>query len=263
MAKAGGRADGKRASARVREALASGGCAGRSSSTTRSRPSWPAARTRSCARSRAISTARSTCAATCSRSTATPTAVEAGGGGRPRARRADRAGPRDRAGDDRGGHARARRARVAGADPRGRRVAPPRDQGRAEDRQPEALRRLDPPEHDHVRDRPGRHRQDVPGRGARGRRTEPARGQPDHPHPPRGRGRRAARVPARRSDGEGRSVSAAAVRRAARHARARARLAASRARRDRGGAAGIHARPDAERQFHHPRRGAEHDARSR
>ena len=31
-----------------------------------------------------------------------------------------------------------------GGDPRGRRLAPPRDQGRAQDRQPEALRRLDP-----------------------------------------------------------------------------------------------------------------------
>ena len=39
-------------------------------------------------------------------------------------------------------------------------------QGRAEDGQPEALRRLDPPQHDHVRHRPGRHRQDVPRRRA-------------------------------------------------------------------------------------------------
>ena len=36
-----------------------------------------------------------------------------------------------------------------------------------------------------------------------------------------------------------------------------------RARDDRGRAARLHARPHAERQLHHPRRGAEHDARSR
>ena len=68
---------------------------------------------------------------------------------------------------------RARSAAVTGAldqhesparDPRGRRLAPPLDEGRAEDRQPEALRRLDPQQHDHVRHRPGRHRQDVPRR---------------------------------------------------------------------------------------------------
>ena len=49
----------------------------------------------------------------------------------------------------------------------------------------------------------------------------PARGQPDHPHPPRGRGRRAAGLPARRPDGQDRPLPAAAVRRAARHARPR------------------------------------------
>ena len=91
-----------------------------------------------------------------------------------------------------------------------------------EDRQPEALRRLDPPQHDHVRDRPGRHRQDVPRGGARRGRAQPPRGQPDHPHPSRGRGRRAPRLPARRPDGEGGPVPASAVRRAPRHARARA-----------------------------------------
>ena len=38
-------------------------------------------------------------------------------------------------------------------------------QRRAQDGQPEALRRLDPAQHDHLRHRPGRHRQDLPGRG--------------------------------------------------------------------------------------------------
>ena len=46
-------------------------------------------------------------------------------------------------------------------------------------------------------DRPGRHRQDVPRDGARGRGALRARGRPHHPHAPRGRGRRAARLPAR------------------------------------------------------------------
>ena len=36
-------------------------------------------------------------------------------------------------------------------DPRGRRLAPPGDQGRPQDHQPEALRRLDPQQHDHLR----------------------------------------------------------------------------------------------------------------
>jgi hypothetical protein len=54
----------------------------------------------------------------------------------------------------------------------------------AQDRQPEALRRLHPPQHDHVRDRPGGHGQDVPGRRAGRRRARRARGQPHHPHAP-------------------------------------------------------------------------------
>ena len=39
--------------------------------------------------------------------------------------------------------------------------------------------------------------------------------------------------------------------------------AAPRARRDRGGPAGVHARPHAQRRLHHRRRGPEHHARSR
>ena len=109
---------------------------------------------------------------------------------------------------------------------------------------------------------PGRHRQDVPRDGDGDRRAVAPRGQPDHPHAPRGRGRRAARLPARRPDGEGRPVPAAAVRRAARHDGRRARLRAPRARRDRGRAARVHARPHAQRLVRDPRRGAEHVARA-
>ena len=146
-----------------------------------------------------------------------------------------------------------------GGDPGGRRLAPPDLEGGAEDGQPEALRRLDPRQHGHLRDRSGGHRQDVPRRRAGRGRALPARGQPDHPHPPGGGGRRAARLPARRPDGEGRSLPAPAVRRPARHARARAGQPVPRARDDRGGAAGVHAREDAQRQLHHPRRGPEHE----
>ena len=88
------------------------------------------------------------------------------------------------------------------------------------------------------------------------------RGQPHHPHPPGGRGRRAARLPAGRPDGEGRPVPAPAVRRAARHARPRARVRPPGEGRDRGRAAGLHARPHAQRLVRDPRRGAEHDARA-
>ena len=134
---------------------------------------------------------------------------------------------------------------VARRGARGRRLAPPLDEGRAEVGHAEALRRLDPPQHDHVRHRPGRHRQDVAGRRLGRRGAVAPRGQPDHPHPPRGRGRRAARLPARRPDGEGRPVPAPALRRAPGHARPRQGPAAPRARLDRGRAAGLHAWPDA------------------
>ena len=63
---------------------------------------------------------------------------------RARALRADRARPPDRAGHDRRRDGRARRARIARARARGRRVEPSRPARRAEDGQPEALRRLDP-----------------------------------------------------------------------------------------------------------------------
>ena len=135
--------------------------------------------------------------------------------------------------------------RGPGRDPRGRRLAPPQHQGRAEDAQPEALRRLDPPQHDHLRDRPGRHRQDLPRGGDGGRGADRTRGAADHPHPARGRGGRAARLPARRHPGQGRPLPAAALRRPLRHDRPRPRQRLLRARRDRGRAAGLHAGPGA------------------
>ena len=69
-------------------------------------------------------------------------------------------------------------------------------------------------------------------------------------------------LPARRPAGQGRSVPAAAVRRAARHARRRAAGLLHGQGHGRGGAARVHARAHAERLVHHPRRGPEHEPRA-
>ena len=178
--------------------------------------------------------------------------------GRGRARRAGRGRPRDRAGHGRRGR---RGARPGGGHPRGlrrRRLAPPRQEDRAEDRDAEALRRRDPRLHGHLRDRPGRHGQDVPRDGARRRGADREAGRPDHPHPPRDRGGRAARLPPGRHAREGRPVPAAALRRPLRHDGPRPAHRLHGARHGRGGAARLHARPHAQRLVHHPRRGAEH-----
>ena len=91
----------------------------------------------------------------------------------------------------------------------------------------------------------------------------PAAGRPGRPHravPPGGRGRRAPGLPARRHEGEGRPLSAPALRRAARHAAGGAGGPAHRQRRDRDRAARLHARPHAGACLRHPRRSAEHHA---
>ena len=162
-----------------------------------------------------------------------------------RAGRARRGRPPDRRpyGRRRARHARGRPGRPLGL--RRRRLAPPQQEDRAEDRHAEGVRRRDPPLDGHVRHRPGRHRQDVPRDGDGRRGAARARRGAHHPDAPRGRGRRAARLPAGRPDGEGRSVPAPALRRALRHARARQGEQPDGARHDRGRAAGIHARPHA------------------
>ena len=166
MGKVAGRADGKRVSALVRDRLAGKlrrWPAASSRSKTTSRPSSRAPRTRSCASSRSASAATSSCAATCSPSTATR-ATSA----RPRRSSTSSSGLIER------GHelAPATIDSVTGAldagEPRRRSSrtssGAPQHTDRAEDRQPEALRRLDPPPHDHLRHRPCRHRQDLPRR---------------------------------------------------------------------------------------------------
>ena len=133
---------------------------------------------------------------------------------------------------------------------------------RAEDGQPAPLPRRHRAARHRVRHRPGGHRQDVSGDGAGGGVSRGEEGQPHHPGAAGGRSGREARVSAGRPAGEGEPVPAAALRRALRHARRRARGALHRARHDRDRADRVHARPDAQRLVRHPRRGAEHDVRA-
>ena len=69
-------------------------------------------------------------------------------------------------------------------------------------------------------------------------------------------------LPARHALREDRPVPAPALRRAARHDRPGVDPEADGRRHDRGRAAGLHARPHAQRRVHHPGRGAEHHARA-
>ncbi len=154
------------------------------------------------------------------------------------------------------------RSRVAGRGAQPRHRVPARPHDPAQDAQPEAVRRRDRRAHRRLLHRPGRHRQDLPRHGQGRAGAAGQAGQPHHPHPPGRRGGRAARVPARHALREDRPLPAAALRRAARHDRPRVDPAADAGRHDRGGPAGVHARPDPQRRVHHPRRGAEHLARA-
>ena len=132
--------------------------------------------------------------------------VEQGHAARPRRHR-----PRDRDG-------RVRPASERRAAHRGR--AGPQERP-PEDGRTEALRRRGARPHRHVRDRAGRHRQELPRGRARGAGAPGEGREPHHPHAPRGGGGGAARLPARRHAREGRPVPASALRRALRHARPR------------------------------------------
>ena len=164
MAKVGGRADGKRVSALVQEALRADAPPDRALQRGRGGAGRHAA-TRSCARSRTTSTATSSCAATSSRSTATPRRSPAAATVVRELAELIEQGHEIGAGHDQRGRPARWTSTQSPAeileDVVWRHRAP---QGRAEDGQPEALRRLDPQQHGHLRHRPGRHRQDLPGR---------------------------------------------------------------------------------------------------
>ena len=118
-----------------------------------------------------------------------------------------------------GGRCRRRPARLSDARA-GAALQPPA--GAAEEREPAPLpgrhRALRP----RARRRAGGHRQDVPGDGPGGGVPDGQAGEPHHPRPPGGGGRREARISPRRPPAEGQSVPAPVVRRAVRHARRRA-----------------------------------------
>ncbi len=83
-------------------------------------------------------------------------------------------------------------------------------------------------------------------------------GSTDHPHPPGGRGRGAARLSARRPLRQDRSLPAAPLRRLVGHARAGGDRSADRAGDDRDSAPRLHAGADPQRCLRDPRRSPEH-----
>ena len=136
------------------------------------------------------------------------------------------------------------------------------DQGRAADSEPEALRRLDPRAHGHVRDRTGRDRArpSSPSRSRSPRSSRATSAASSSPAPP---SRPASGSGSCRATSRRRSIlPAAPLRRALRHARPRSRQRLLRARDHRGRAAGLHAWPDNQRLLRDPRRGAEHEPRA-
>ncbi len=141
------------------------------------------------------------------------------------------------------GHAPSRDQGAAGRRADAQHPVQPRPHDPTQDAQPEALRRRDRQAHDHLRHRPGRHRQDLPRDGQGGAGAAGQAGQPDHPDPAGGRGGGAARLPARHAQREDRPLPAAALRRAARHGRPRVDPQAAGGRHHRGRPAGLHARP--------------------
>ena len=174
--------------------------------------------------------------------------------------------PDDRAdqGRRRRGGGRRRRDRHDEAERGARRHAPHRARhvGRTEDRRAEAVRRRDAELDRHLRDRTGGHRQDLSRRRHRGASPPRSSGVEVDPHAPGGRGGGAARIPAGDPLREDRSVHASALRRPVRDDRRREPLAVDGERHGGGGAPRVHARANAERRVHHPRRGAEHDPRA-
>ena len=128
--------------------------------------------------------------------------------------------------------------------------------------EPDAVPAPDAGARHHLRHRPGRHRQDLPGRGLRRGRAGTSRRAAHRAHAPGGRGRGTARLPARRPGAEGRPLPASLVRRALRPDGFRPRGQGLRKGSDRNRAAGLHARAHAEPCLRDPRRGPEHDPRA-
>ena len=171
-----------------------------------------------------------------------------GARGRRRARRAGRGRPRDR---PEHGRRRPRRARPGRGHPRRlrrRRLAAPRQEDRAEDGEPEALRRRDPRA---TRSRsgsapPAPARPTWRWRSRSPRCSERQVGRIILTRPAVEAGERLGFLPGRPAR-EGRPVPAPALRRALRHARRRPADRVHGEGHDRGRAARVHARPDAER----------------
>ena len=107
----------------------------------------------------------------------------------------------------------------------------------------------------------GRHRQDLSGGGGGGVDAHHRPSRPHHPVTAGARGRRAAGLPSGRLARQGRPVSDAALRCVVRHAAGGTGRATSRQWRNRGGAVGVHARPDPVQRLRHPGRGAKHHDR--
>ena len=130
--------------------------------------------------------------------------------------------------------------------------------GPAQDHRTKGIYQVGAPQHRHHRRGPGRHRQDLSGGGRRRLRLPGQAGQPHHPHPPGGGGRRAPGLFARRPSEQGGSLPAAAVRRPLRHAGGGDVPEVPGAGQHRGGASGLYAGPHPGRQLHHPGRGSEY-----
>ena len=122
------------------------------------------------------------------------------------------------------------------------RAAHPQEADRTPDRGAEGLCRQPVPERAGLRHRPCGHRQDLSGRGGRGDDVHLGRGGEDHPVAPGGGSGRTAGLPARRHEGKGRSLHAAALRRAERFPAVETGGKADPGKADRDRAPGLHAR---------------------
>ena len=156
------------------------------------------------------------------------------------------------------GGCRKRRADRAVLDRHG--TADPQKADRTPDRGAEGLCRQPLPERAGLRHRPGGDGQDLSCGRRRGDDVHLGRGGEDHPVASGGGGGRTAWLPSRRHEGEGRSLHAAALRRAERLPAVETGGKADPGKADRDCAPGLHARPHAVERLRRAGRGAErHD----